>query len=121
MTIVVMDGVGIGDGKEGDAVAQARTPTLDWLRGLRSSQSLLAHGKAVGMPTNEDMGNSEVGHNAMGCGRVYDQGALLVNRAIERASIELCKLAFQREVLGRFDLERHSVRAQRRDRSWTTT
>ncbi|MBL8975400.1 MAG: 2,3-bisphosphoglycerate-independent phosphoglycerate mutase, partial [Myxococcales bacterium] len=60
---IVMDGVGIGTGDHGDAVAQAHTPTLDALRGLPSFTSLLAHGTAVGMPSDADMGNSEVGHN----------------------------------------------------------
>jgi 2,3-bisphosphoglycerate-independent phosphoglycerate mutase len=83
VTVVVMDGVGVGDGGEGDAVAMARTPTLDWLRGLGSAGQLLAHGKAVGMPSDGDMGNSEVGHNALGAGRVFEQGAALVNQAIE--------------------------------------
>ena len=79
---IVMDGVGIGTGDHGDAVAQAHTPTLDALRGLPSFTSLLAHGTAVGMPSDADMGNSEVGHNALGAGRILDQGAKLVNAAI---------------------------------------
>jgi 2,3-bisphosphoglycerate-independent phosphoglycerate mutase len=33
-----------------------------------------AHGTAVGLPTDDDMGNSEVGHNALGAGRIYAQG-----------------------------------------------
>lgn len=79
---VVMDGVGIGDGDEGDAVARAHTPTLDWLRSLPSATSLCAHGTAVGMPSDADMGNSEVGHNAIGAGRVFEQGAKLVETAV---------------------------------------
>jgi 2,3-bisphosphoglycerate-independent phosphoglycerate mutase len=43
---------------------------------------LKAHGTAVGLPSDGDMGNSEVGHNAIGAGRIFDQGAQLVNRAI---------------------------------------
>jgi len=83
LVLVVLDGVGVGNGDESDAVKIATTPTMDrlWLPGKRCT--LLAHGKAVGLPSDGDMGNSEVGHNAMGCGRVYDQGALLCNRAIE--------------------------------------
>jgi len=84
---IVMDGVGLGTGDHGDAVAQARTPTLDWLRGLPSFTSLLAHGTAVGMPSDADMGNSEVGHNALGAGRIIDQGATLVSRAISSDSV----------------------------------
>lgn len=81
-----MDGVGIGRGDEGDAVALARTPTLDRLA-LGSRTTLAAHGKRVGMPSDGDMGNSEVGHNALGAGRVFDQGAKLVDEAIQSGSV----------------------------------
>ncbi|MCX4243853.1 2,3-bisphosphoglycerate-independent phosphoglycerate mutase [Paraliomyxa miuraensis] len=84
---VVMDGVGIGAHDHGDAVHLAHTPTLDWLMGLRSSTRLCAHGRAVGMPSDADMGNSEVGHNALGAGRVFDQGAKLVSQAIASGSM----------------------------------
>ncbi|MFV8751849.1 2,3-bisphosphoglycerate-independent phosphoglycerate mutase [Nannocystaceae bacterium ST9] len=87
LLFVVMDGVGIGAGDEGDAVARAYTPTLDWLRSLPSSTSLRAHGRAVGMPSDADMGNSEVGHNAIGAGRVFEQGAALVEQAIAQGSL----------------------------------
>ena len=80
--LVVMDGVGRGAGDEADAVAIAATPTLDrlWVPGVRAE--LRAHGRAVGLPSDDDMGNSEVGHNALGAGKVYAQGAKLVNAAI---------------------------------------
>ena len=81
-----MDGVGIGRGDAGDAVALARTPTLDRLAGGPFT-SLAAHGTHVGMPSDGDMGNSEVGHNALGAGRVFDQGAKLVDQAISSGSI----------------------------------
>jgi 2,3-bisphosphoglycerate-independent phosphoglycerate mutase len=81
LLLVVMDGVGVGRRDGGDAVWLARTPTLDRLaRG--PSTTLRAHGIAVGMPSDADMGNSEVGHNALGAGRVFDQGAKLVDAAI---------------------------------------
>ncbi len=81
--LVVLDGVGVGNGDEADAVKIASTPTLDsmWAPGFRCT--LRAHGTFVGLPSNGDMGNSEVGHNALGCGRVYEQGASLVGKAIE--------------------------------------
>src|SRR5678816_2766879 len=87
VVLVVMDGVGRGAGDEADAVAIAATPTLDrlWVPGVRAE--LRAHGKAVGLPTDDDMGNSEVGHNALGAGKVYAQGALLVGRAIESGAL----------------------------------
>jgi len=84
---VVMDGVGLGAEDHGDAVHLAHTPILDWLRTLRSSTPLLAHGRAVGMPSDADMGNSEVGHNALGAGRVFDQGAKLVSEAIGSGAV----------------------------------
>jgi 2,3-bisphosphoglycerate-independent phosphoglycerate mutase len=84
---VVMDGVGIGRGDEGDAVARAYTPTLDWLRTLPSATQLAAHGTAVGMPSDADMGNSEVGHNAIGAGRVFQQGATLVEQSIASGAL----------------------------------
>jgi len=84
---VVMDGVGIGAGDEGDAVRLAHTPIIDRLAALPSCARLLAHGTAVGLPTDGDMGNSEVGHNALGAGRTFDQGAKLVNHAIEGGRI----------------------------------
>ncbi len=82
----VLDGVGLGKQDEADAVHLARTPTLDWLMTHCGSQ-LTAHGTSVGLPTDSDMGNSEVGHNVLGCGRVYDQGALLINRGIASGSL----------------------------------
>src|SRR6185369_11729833 len=97
--LVVMDGVGRGAGDEADAVAIAATPTLDrlWVPGLRAE--LRAHGTAVGLPSDDDMGNSEVGHNALGAGKVYAQGALLVGRAI--ASGEIFRGRAWEEVIAR--------------------
>lgn len=99
VVLVVMDGVGRGAGDEADAVAIAATPTLDrlWVPGVRAE--LRAHGKAVGLPSDDDMGNSEVGHNALGAGKVYAQGAVLVGRAI--ASGALFQGSVWREVVAR--------------------
>tara|TARA_B100001250_G_scaffold177708_1_gene152737 strand:+ start:377 stop:2002 length:1626 start_codon:yes stop_codon:yes gene_type:complete len=82
--IVVADGVGIAEDTASNAVTQAKTPTLDKLLASQFSTSLAAHGTAVGLPTDDDMGNSEVGHNAIGAGRVFAQGAKLVNKALEK-------------------------------------
>lgn len=81
--LVVMDGVGYSKTGLGDAVTEANTPTLDWLLANCPNTRLKAHGGAVGLPTDDDMGNSEVGHNALGCGQIYSQGAKLVNESIE--------------------------------------
>ena len=80
--LVIMDGVGFGKYKDGDAVAQSMTKNLDALYASSPWTKLKAHGTAVGLPSDADMGNSEVGHNAMGCGRVFAQGAKLVSNAI---------------------------------------
>ncbi len=87
IVLVVMDGVGKGDGGPGDAVKQANTPTLDMLLDTCPHTYLKAHGTAVGLPSDEDMGNSEVGHNALGCGQVYSQGAKLVGESIEKGTL----------------------------------
>lgn len=87
VVLAIMDGVGIGKYKEGDAVRSALKVNMDWLAKNALCSRLKAHGKAVGLPGDGDMGNSEVGHNAIGCGRVYDQGAKLVNQAISSGSM----------------------------------
>ena len=80
---VVLDGFGITEREVGNAIAAARTPTLDRLFQKYPNTLLKAHGTAVGMPSDADMGNSEVGHNAIGAGQVYTQGAALVSDAIK--------------------------------------
>ena len=87
IVLVIMDGVGKGDGGSGDAVTVAKTPTLDKLFATCPYTWLKAHGTAVGLPSDEDMGNSEVGHNALGCGQVYSQGAKLVGESIENGAL----------------------------------
>ena len=84
---IVLDGVGLTERQVGNAVAAARKPTLDRLLAKYPSIQLKAHGTAVGMPSDADMGNSEVGHNAIGSGQVYTQGAALVKDALETGEI----------------------------------
>ena len=81
--LIVMDGVGFSKTGLGDAVSLANTPTLDKLLKECPNVRLKAHGSAVGLPSDDDMGNSEVGHNAIGCGQIYSQGAKLVNESID--------------------------------------
>ncbi len=87
IVLVIMDGVGKGDGGAGDAVALAKTPTLDHLLATCPHTYLKAHGTAVGLPSDDDMGNSEVGHNALGCGQIYSQGAKLVQESIDNGTM----------------------------------
>ncbi len=81
--LVVMDGIGIRESAVGNAVKDAYTPNLNKLMKDNPYNLLKAHGIAVGLPTDDDMGNSEVGHNAIGAGQVYAQGAKLVTEAIK--------------------------------------
>ena len=87
IVLIIMDGVGKGDGGSGDAVAVAKTPNLDHLLATCPHNWLKAHGTAVGLPTDDDMGNSEVGHNALGCGQIYSQGAKLVSESIQNGTL----------------------------------
>ncbi len=80
---IVMDGVGIAPETDANAVRLARTPNLDRLMANYPMVTLKAHGTAVGLPSDDDMGNSEVGHNALGSGQVFAQGAKLVSASIE--------------------------------------
>ena len=82
VVVIVMDGVGLGPDYAGNAVKAAHKPVLDHLMQTCPWTRLAAHGTAVGMPSDADMGNSEVGHNAIGAGRVFDQGAKLVAEAL---------------------------------------
>jgi len=98
LVTVIMDGMGIGPGDESDGIHVAYTPVLDALAAEPLFTPLKAHGTAVGMPSDADMGNSEVGHNALGAGRIFSQGAKLVSEAIEsgkifegRAWAEVCR------------------------------
>jgi len=87
VVFAIMDGVGVRDSNFGNAVNLAQTPNLDSLRASSLYRTIYAHGTYVGLPSDSDMGNSEVGHNALGAGRIIDQGAKLVQKAIDDGSI----------------------------------
>ncbi len=87
LVTIVMDGVGIAPDNGANAVAAAHTPTLDMLMSKYPTVAIRAHGTAVGLPSDDDMGNSEVGHNALGSGQVFAQGAKLVSQSIETGKI----------------------------------
>jgi 2,3-bisphosphoglycerate-independent phosphoglycerate mutase len=82
LVLVILDGVGVGRRDEYDAVATAATPVLDGLEWAGPLRNLRAHGRSVGLGSDSDMGNSEVGHNTLGAGRIFDQGANQVDKAI---------------------------------------
>lgn len=85
--LLILDGVGLAPPDAANAAHLAHTPVLDALFATRPWVALAAHGLAVGMPSDADMGNSEVGHNAMGAGRIFDQGAKLVEGAIATGAL----------------------------------
>ena len=87
IVLVIMDGVALGPETPGNAVARAYTPNLDYLFENHPWTKIKAHGTAVGLPDDSDMGNSEVGHNALGCGQIYAQGAKLVNQSIDTGEL----------------------------------
>ncbi len=84
--LIIMDGWGMSLGGAGDAIAQANTPNFDRLWLDYAHTELLTHGHAVGLPSQKDMGGSEVGHLTMGAGQVLDQGPTRINRAFEDGS-----------------------------------
>ena len=95
---IVMDGVGLAPDTISNAVKSAYTPNLDRLMQNYPMVALKAHGTAVGLPSDDDMGNSEVGHNALGAGQVFAQGAKLVSNSI--ASGKMFASATWQELVG---------------------
>jgi len=87
VVVCIADGVGVAAEGPSNAVTEAETPALDQLYSDIHYTELRAHGIAVGLPSDDDMGNSEVGHNALGAGRVFAQGAKLVNLALDNGSL----------------------------------
>jgi 2,3-bisphosphoglycerate-independent phosphoglycerate mutase len=87
VVLAVLDGVGWGPRDDGDAVHLATKPSLHDLWTSRPTRTLRAHGTAVGLPSDADMGNSEVGHNALGAGRIFEQGAALVNQSLASGAL----------------------------------
>ena len=84
-TLIIMDGFGLRDDSDGNAVVHARTPVLDRLFAECGHTTLSASGLDVGLPDGQ-MGNSEVGHTNIGGGRVVYQDLPRITRAIEDGS-----------------------------------
>ena len=77
VVLVVMDGVGLAEDNPYNAVTQAHLETLHELMQKYPMAELGAAGRYVGIPDG-DMGNSEVGHNAMGAGEIVLQRSAAV-------------------------------------------
>jgi len=84
--LIIMDGWGLGSGGPEDAIAQAHTPVVDRLWQQYAHTRLFTHGAHVGLPSDKDMGGSEVGHLTMGAGMVLEQGPTRINNAIADGS-----------------------------------
>ena len=84
-TLIIMDGFGLTDRTEGNAIKAARTPVLDGLFAKYAHTRLSASGLDVGLPDGQ-MGNSEVGHTNIGGGRVVFQDLPRITRSIEDGS-----------------------------------
>ncbi|XP_043706082.1 2,3-bisphosphoglycerate-independent phosphoglycerate mutase-like isoform X1 [Telopea speciosissima] len=89
IALIVLDGWGEANPDKYNCIHVADTPTMDsFKQGAPERWRLIkVHGTAVGLPTDDDMGNSEVGHNALGAGRIYAQGAKLVDLALASGKI----------------------------------
>ena len=86
VVLVVMDGVGLRDQTAGNAVKQAHLETLNELMTKYPTAELGAAGEYVGVP-KDDMGNSEVGHNAMGAGTIVLQRSAKVEDDVKTGKI----------------------------------
>ncbi len=82
LILIILDGWGITEPNRGNAITLAKTPAMDGLLAKYPNTKLFAHGKYVGLPENQ-VGNSEAGHMNIGAGRLVEQDAVKVSRAIE--------------------------------------
>lgn len=85
IVLIIMDGFGLSDQKEGNAVYQAKTPNLDRYWNEYPHVAIQASGLDVGLPAGQ-MGNSEVGHLNIGAGRIVYQEFTRISKAIEDGS-----------------------------------
>ena len=83
--LCVLDGVGLSEIKDGNALINANKPNIDYLMKEYPNKGINASGTFVGLPDGQ-MGNSEVGHLTIGAGRIIYQSLELINRAIKNES-----------------------------------
>jgi len=96
--LIILDGWGIGDKSQSDAIYNANTPVMDNLLKSYPHAQLLTSGGNVGLPEGQ-MGNSEVGHLNIGAGRVVYQELTRINKSIqdqEFFSIDILQNAFKK-------------------------
>ncbi len=84
--LMILDGWGIGNGTESDAIKNGNTPNIDKLLAQYPNSQLLTDGENVGLPEGQ-MGNSEVGHLNIGAGRIVFQDLGKINNEIKTNNI----------------------------------
>ena len=100
ISLIILDGFGINDNAEGNAIKAANTPNIDKLFAENPSTKISASGLDVGLPDGQ-MGNSEVGHTNIGAGRIVYQELTRITKSISdgdffenpefTAAVENCK------------------------------
>lgn len=105
VVLCILDGWGLREEREANAIAQAATPNVDLFNERYPHARLQTSGLAVGLPEGQ-MGNSEVGHTNLGAGRIVYQDLVRINRAIDDGSF------FRNEVIcGAVGQAKHNGRA----------
>lgn len=92
--LMILDGYGLSNKTEGNAIAQAKTPVMDGIMAKYPHVKGNASGMAVGLPDGQ-MGNSEVGHTNMGAGRIVYQMLVKITKDIQDGTF------FNNEALGK--------------------
>ena len=85
LLLLILDGWGVWDKKEGNAIALAKTPVIDELYKKYPNTLLQASAKDVGL-SNKQPGNSEAGHMNIGAGRVVEQDAVIISKSINNGT-----------------------------------
>ena len=88
VVLLILDGFGVAPDNEGNAITRAKMPNFQKYIQKYPAMTLRSSGEEVGLSWGE-MGNSEVGHLAIGAGRVYYQLFPRINRAIDEESFFL--------------------------------
>ncbi len=89
--LMILDGCGLGDNTEGNAIAAAKKPNLDKLFSSFPHSKLIASGMSVGLPEGQ-MGNSEVGHLNIGAGRIVYQDLTRITKSIREGDFFMNKM-----------------------------
>jgi len=87
VVLMILDGWGISEQTEGNAIAQSSTPNMNKLLAQYPNSRLLCSGEAVGLPDGQQ-GNSEVGHLNLGAGRVVYQELTRINKAVREHTLQ---------------------------------